>query len=117
MSDFKPEEAEFYEDAVAEIRQEFDRGLPGRIDTLDSMLGILAENFDQKAAQTFFYQAHSLKGTAGSFEAGQLIEPAARLSQIGRGWLETGAASAEELSLASGELERLRQGVSEYLAG
>jgi len=117
MPDFKPDEAESFEDAIAEIRQEFDRGLPGRIDTLDSMLGILAENFDQKAAETFFYQAHSLKGTAGSFEAVPLIEPAARLSQIGRGWLEAGATSAEELSLANGELERLRQGVSEYLAG
>jgi chemotaxis protein histidine kinase CheA len=115
MPDFKPEKAESYEDAVAEIRQEFDRGLQGRVDTLDSMLAVLAEHFDGKAVETFFYQAHSLKGTAGSFEAFQLIEPATRLAELAREWLRTAAVTSQELAQARRELKRLSQGVAEYL--
>ncbi|UCG85932.1 MAG: Hpt domain-containing protein [Gemmatimonadota bacterium] len=117
MSDLSPEDHADFADAVAAVRKEFHEGLPGRVDTLESMLEVLSGGFDRAAAETFYRQSHSLKGTAGSFGALELVEPAASMSEMGRSWLKVGTASAAELSRAEGELERLRAAVIAYLEG
>jgi len=117
MPDSSPEDRADYADAVAAVRREFDAGLPGRMETLESILEVLSRGFDPAAAETFYHQSHSLKGTAGSFGALDLVPPATSLSEIGRSWAETGAVSAAEVLRAQGELEKLRAAVIAYLDG
>jgi HPt (histidine-containing phosphotransfer) domain-containing protein len=108
MPDLSPEDRADYADAVAAVRREFNDGLPGRVDTLESMLEVLSGGFDPAAAETFYHQSHSLKGTAGSFGAEALVQPAAELSELGRRWFDRGAVSAAELSRARRQLAKLR---------
>jgi len=115
MPDFPPKDHGNLDEAVAEVRMEFDGGLPDRLNTLTSALDTLTQAFESDAAETFFFNAHSLKGTAGSFGADDLVEPARKLSEVSRGWLKRGEASAQELVDAQDELERLRQAVNGYL--
>ena len=117
MPDFPPKDEKNLEEAVAEVRKEFDSGLSGRLNTLTSALDTLQQAFESGAAETFFFSAHSLKGTAGAFGADDLVEPARELSEISRGWLKRGEASTQELADARDELERLRQAVNGYLSG
>ncbi len=117
MPDFPPMDETSLEGAVAEVRKEFDEGLPDRLNTLTSALDSLTPGFESDAAETFFFNAHSLKGTAGAFGADDLVDPARALSEISRGWLRRGEASAQELADARDELERLREAVNGYLKG
>ena len=101
---------------VAQIRREFSDGLPARVERMRSALDAVAHGYDAAMAETFYYAAHSLNGTAASFGAHELVDPAAFLAELGRRWLRVGAVTAEQLSSASGELERLRMAVEQYRA-
>jgi HPt (histidine-containing phosphotransfer) domain-containing protein len=115
MPDPSSDDRDDLANAVAAIRREFNEGLRERLGVLESSLGALGGGFDPAAAQALYYQSHSLKGTAGSFGAAELVEPAAALSAMGRSWLKAGAASPADLLRARGDLERLRAAVDAYL--
>ena len=117
MPDFPPKDEKNLEEAVAEVRKEFDSGLSERLNTLTSALDTLQQAFESGAAETFFFSAHSLKGTAGAFGADDLVPPARELSDRARRWLKQGQTSAQELTEAREELELLREAVSGYLRG
>jgi len=117
MPNKPPEDQVNLDEAVAEVRREFEEGLPGRLEILASALDSLTQKFDSGTAETFFFNAHSLKGTAGAFGADDLVGPARQLSGISRGWLKRGEASVQELTEAREELDRLREAVTVYLRG
>lgn len=101
---------------MAQVRREFSAGLGARLDLMRSALDTVAEGFDPAMAESFYHAAHSLNGTAASFGAHELVDHAAFLAELGRRWLRVGAVTAEQLSSASGELERLRLAVEQYRA-
>ncbi len=105
-----------WDDRVAEIRREFCEGLPARLEGLRVALGALTEGYEQVMAETFYQKAHSLKGTAPSFDAHELAEHAAFLADLGRRWLNDRELTPEEVSDASGELEQLTAAVQRYRA-
>ena len=101
---------------VAQIRREFSAGLPARVERMRSALDAVAHGYDAAMAETFYHAAHSLNGTAASFGAHELVDHAAFLAELGRRWLRVRAVTAEQLSSAAGELERLRLAVEQYRA-
>ncbi len=105
-----------WDDRVAEIRREFCEGLPARLEGLRVALGALTEGYEQVMAETFYQKAHSLKGTAPSFDAHELAEHAAFLADLGRRWLKLREVTAEQVSDASDELQRLTSAVGRYRA-
>ena len=117
MTDITPSDEVNLDEALAEVRKEFDRGLPERLATLSTALDVLSQSFDAGAAETFFFNAHSLKGTAGAFGADGMVQPAREMADRARQWLKQGDASARGLAAAREELERLREAVNRYLTG
>lgn len=115
MSAATPDEPR-HEDLIAEIFRDFREGLPVRIETMRSALEQLARSFDPQAAELFYRTAHSLKGTAPSFEAHELSERAAELADVGLRWQEGGAFDAAEVSEALKGLERVREAAARYTA-
>ena len=116
MADVPAQDTTGEHDPVAQIRREFSAGLPARVERMRSALDAVAHGYDAAMAENFYYAAHSLNGTAASFGAHELVDPAAFLAELGRRWLRVGAVTAEQLSLASDELERLRMAVEQYRA-
>ncbi len=102
------------EELLAEIFREFREGLPVRLETLRSALEQLADG-DGEAAELFYRTAHSLKGTAPSFEADELVGPATGLAAAGLAWYEGSEPQADQISAAFEELDRLGEAVSRYV--
>jgi HPt (histidine-containing phosphotransfer) domain-containing protein len=102
------------EELLAEIYREFREGLPERLDRMRAALeGLVATN-DEEAAQLFYRTAHSLKGTAASFEATELVQPATTLAAIGLPWYEGVMPQADEIEAAFRGLEVLGEAVRQY---
>jgi HPt (histidine-containing phosphotransfer) domain-containing protein len=116
MADVPAQDTTGEHDPVAQIRREFSAGLPARVERMRSALDAVAHGYDAAMAETFYHAAHSLNGTAASFGAHELVDHAAFLAELGRCWLRVRAVTAEQLSSASGELERLRLAVEQYRA-
>ncbi len=116
MSGPNPEPQRSEEEQLAEIFREFRDGLPGRLETMRSALEQLADGDAGEAAELFYRTAHSLKGTAPSFDADELVEPAAGLAGIGLAWYEGADPRDGELAAAFQELERLGAAVKRYAA-
>lgn len=110
------DEERSHDELVAEIRREFCEGLPGRLETMRLALERLAESYDAGAADKFYRTAHSLKGTAASFEADELVEPAAALTDVGLRWFEGGRLDRGEVLAAFEYLELLVGAVRRYTA-
>ncbi len=105
-----------WDDRVAEVRREFCEGLPARLEGLRVALAALTQGYEQAMAETFYRKAHSLKGTAPSFDAHELAGHAAFLADLGRRWLKVKELTPEQVSDASDELERLTSAVQRYRA-
>lgn len=116
MADVPAQDPTGEHDPVAPIRREFSAGLPARVERMRTALDEVAHGYDAAMAETLYYAAHSLKGTAASFGAHELVDHAAFLAELGRRWLRVRAVRAEQLSSALGELERLRLAVEQYRA-
>ncbi len=116
MADVPAQDPTGEHDPVAQIRREFSAGLPARVERMRSALDAVAHGYDAAMAETFYHAAHSLNGTAASFGAHELVDHAAFLAELGRRWLRVRAVTAEQLSSAAGELERLRLAVEQYRA-
>jgi chemotaxis protein histidine kinase CheA len=101
-------------DPLAEVRKEFSQGLPERLEAMQGALAVLRDGYDAGQAEIFYHRAHSLKGTAASFEANELAEHAAVLSGLGRSWMERGAVKAAELEKADAALHRLDAAIQAY---
>jgi HPt (histidine-containing phosphotransfer) domain-containing protein len=102
------------DDLLAEVYREFREGLADRVEMMRSALERLAGGYDAGAADTFYRTAHTLKGTAASFEADELVEPAAALADVGLRWFEGGELDPLEVDTAFRHLERLAGAVQRY---
>jgi HPt (histidine-containing phosphotransfer) domain-containing protein len=98
------------------LDREFAAGLSERTATLRAALAACADRFAAAEAETLYFRAHALKGTAASYGADELVEPAARLAAIGRGWLERRATVAPEHVAAVAALDDLEAAVAAYRA-
>ncbi|MGD8698326.1 MAG: Hpt domain-containing protein [Gemmatimonadales bacterium] len=103
------------DELLAEVYREFREGLPERLAQLREALDALADGYEPGATEVFYRTAHSLKGAAPSFGAGQLVDPAAALAETGRRWYEGGFVDGEELRTAIEELGRLDDAVGRYM--
>ncbi len=111
MAPLDPREAELI---LAQIRREFCEGLPARLERMRAALRALADGYDTEAAEVFYRTAHSLKGTAPSFDADELVEPASVLAEIGRRWFEEESLRVSDLPVAAAEVERLAAAVGRF---
>jgi HPt (histidine-containing phosphotransfer) domain-containing protein len=98
------------------LYREFAAGLSERTATLRGALVGCADGFVAAEVETLYYRAHALKGTAASYGAHELVEPAARLAGIGRGWLERRTMVAGEHAAAAAALGDLEAAVASYRA-
>jgi len=109
-----PDELRAVDEQLEEIRREFREGLPDRLERMRAALKELARGYEHGAAESFHRAAHSLKGAAPSFEADELVEPAATLAEFGLRWCEDGALAAVEVAAAFEVLERLAAAVRQF---
>ncbi len=79
------DESKSPDELLAEVYREFRDGLAGRVETMRSALERLAGGYDAGAADTFYRTAHTLKGTAASFEADELVDPVQRYTERAEG--------------------------------
>ena len=114
MPDFDPETSFEADPQLREIRAEFSEGLDARLERMAAALAKLAEGYDAGAAERLFQTAHTLKGTAPSFGARELVDDAIRLTELGRGWLASGEVSQPELDEARSTLDRLSSGADRF---
>jgi hypothetical protein len=98
------------------LDREFAAGLSERTATLRAALAACADGFAAPEAETLYYRAHALKGTAAAYGAQELVEPASRLAGIGCGWLERRATAAGEHAAAASALGDLEAAVAGYRA-
>jgi HPt (histidine-containing phosphotransfer) domain-containing protein len=103
------------DELLAEVYREFRDGLAGRVDTIRSALERLASGYDAGAADTLYRTAHTLKGTAASFEADELVQPAKGLADVGLRWFEDGELDLLEVAAAFRQLEELEGAVQRYV--
>lgn len=97
------------EEALTALRREFAEALPARLEVLRAALIRLREGITPEDLRAFHLPAHALQGTAGSYEAHELVPHAQRLSTLARRWIDAGAAPPpnSELDEASRELDAL----------
>ncbi len=103
------------DELLAEVYREFRDGLAARVGTIRSALERLAAGYDAGAADAFYRTAHTLKGTAASFEADELVDPAKNLADLGLRWFEEGELDLVEVKGAFGHLEELEAAVRRYM--
>jgi chemotaxis protein histidine kinase CheA len=101
-------------DPLAEVRKEFSQGLPQRLEAMQGALAVLRDGYDEGRAEIFYHRAHSLKGTAASFDADELAKHAAELADLGRRWMERKAVKAAEVEQAEAALHRLDAAMQAY---
>ena len=104
------------EELLAEIYREFREGLTERLDKMRAALEELTTAHNEETAQLFYRTAHSLKGTAASFEATELVQPATTLAAIGLPWYEGVVPIADDIEAAFRGLEQLGKAVEQYSA-
>ena len=102
------------EATLAALRREFAGGLPERLAALRLALDALRRNSTRDALRAFHLPAHTLSGTAGSYDAHELTPHVARLAVLGRRWLDAGAAPPVELDEAARELDRLETAIERF---
>lgn len=116
MSTPSPDGLSGADELLEQVRREFRGGLPDRLEKMRSALEELACGYDRGAAERFFRAAHSLKGAAPSFQAHELVEPAATLAEIGLRWCEGGGLAAGEVAAAFQSLERLKAEMQRFVS-
>lgn len=103
------------DELLAEIRAEFCDGLGDRLATLQRAVERLAED-EPDAAESLYRTAHTLKGTAPSFGAEGLVQPASALADLGRRWCEGESVSAAGIKAAREQLGHLGVAIERYVA-
>lgn len=96
------------------VWREFVEGLPERERALRQALEQLKQGYSRPAAEAFYLKAHSLKGTAGAFQADELVPPAATLAAKAKRWLQQERAGQDELDEAARDLALLVQAMASY---
>jgi HPt (histidine-containing phosphotransfer) domain-containing protein len=102
------------EEALIALRREFADALPARLEVLRAALNRVTEGSTREALRAFHLPAHALAGTAGSYEAHELVPHAARLSTLARRWIDAGTAPASDLDEASRELDALEAATERF---
>jgi HPt (histidine-containing phosphotransfer) domain-containing protein len=102
------------EQAIAALRREFAAALPARLGVLRVAFDALSASPERDALQSFHIVAHSLHGTAGAYEATELVQPASRLATFARAWATAGIAPTAEREQARRELESLASAIEQY---
>lgn len=100
-------------DFLARLRRIFADGIPDRLDRMRGGLaaaGAAAEREtppDSAPLEALFLAAHSLKGTAPTFDEFELAHAAAELADLARRWSEAGAVAPDEHARADRLLEQI----------
>jgi HPt (histidine-containing phosphotransfer) domain-containing protein len=102
------------EQAVAALRREFAAALPARLDALRAALEGLRQGATGEALQALHLVAHALHGTAGAYDARELVPHATRLAMLARTWVNSGVAPDGERDEAARELNALALAVEQY---
>lgn len=103
------------DELLAEAHREFREGLWARMDRLRACLEGISRGSGGEIVEIFFRTAHSLKGTAPSFGAYDLTDPAAELTEMGRRWSTQGTGPSEgELARARVVLARLKDAARRF---
>jgi HPt (histidine-containing phosphotransfer) domain-containing protein len=102
------------EEAITALRREFADTLPTRLEVLRTALNRLRDEITPEGVRAFHLPAHALHGTAGSFEAHELVPHAARLAMLARRWIDAGAVPGTELEEASQELDALHAATARF---
>ncbi|MEO8089399.1 MAG: response regulator [Gemmatimonadales bacterium] len=99
----------------AEVRAEFAAGLDRRVAAMRGALAQLEADYQPEAAERLHRLAHSLSGTAISFEAEQLAEVARTLEERVERWRQEGGCTAEERAAAARLIEDLGNSAAAYV--
>lgn len=102
------------EEALVALRREFAGTLPGRLAAMRDALDRLTRAPSVEALQAFYLPTHALQGTAGSYDAHELVPHTSRLATLGRSWRDGGAAPAAEVDEATHELAALEAAMERY---
>ena len=101
-------------ETVAQLKREFSAGLPDRLDRLTTGLSALRKTPNSETIETFYLEAHSLKGTAKAYGADQVARRASDLSSLAGAWHDRGSLPNADLETAETQLERLREAIEQY---
>jgi len=102
-------------DPYAEVRAEFAAGLDHRIAAMRGALGQLEGGYQAEPAERLHRLAHSLFGTAISFDAERLAEVARSLEDTVEGWRKRGAHASAERDSAGRLIEDLASSAAVYV--
>ena len=102
------------EQAVAALRREFAAALPERLEALRAALNTLKSEVTRETLHAFHFPAHALQGTAGAYEAEELVPHVACLATLARRWLNSGVVPDAERDAASRELDALGVAIEHY---
>jgi len=103
-----------YEQAVAALRREFADALPARVGALRAALDRLREAVTREDLRAFHLPAHALEGTAGAYDAHELVPHATHLALLARAWIAAGRAPSTELEEASHALDALDVAIQRF---
>jgi HPt (histidine-containing phosphotransfer) domain-containing protein len=99
-------------EVLAELANEFAAGLPARAAVMQEAIDEISLQPSAEAAQRLRLTAHALAGTAGAFDAADLIPHAERLESLGKAWQENdGVALKASVADARRALERLTSSI------
>ena len=102
-------------DPYAEVRAEFANGLDARVVAMREALTQLQEGFQVGPADRLHRLAHSLVGTAASFEAEKLAEAAQPLEVMLEGWRARSDCTPVEREAAAHAVTRVAQATGDYV--
>lgn len=99
---------------VAALRRDFAADLGTRMRRMRDALDDLGEGFTREAAERLYHPAHSLKGTAASFGAGELSERAGTVARLARDWLDGDGFGVDGPEEAARRMEALDRAVERF---
>lgn len=102
-------------DPYAEVRAEFAAGLDGRGAAMRGALEQLQGGYQPEPAERLHRLAHSLTGTAISFDAERLAQIAQALEETVEGWRARGGCSTADRDTAAGLIDEVARSAAEYL--
>jgi signal transduction histidine kinase/CheY-like chemotaxis protein/HPt (histidine-containing phosphotransfer) domain-containing protein len=102
-------------DPYAEVRAEFAAGLEGRVAALRKGLTQLDHGFMEEPAELVHRLAHSLGGTAASFEAERLAALSRELEEIAEKWRVSQTCPEPERRDAAEIVDELAEAACEYV--
>ena len=102
-------------DPYTEVRAEFAAGLDGRVAAMGDALEQLQGGYQPEAAERLHCLAHSLSGTAISFDAERLAQIAQSLEKTVEAWRARGGCSTADRDMAARLIDEVARSAAEYV--